>query len=154
MNFLADGVTVMLVSIEEFADFVIRHFTLEKVLKTGVEKRSLTQYQFLSWPDHGMKTMKLGLIDQVATSQPRNLWKKKKQQMVRRFHYLYHDGMMIVYVSVGVPTLPIGMASFVTLVRRQQINEPNPILVHCSAGSQRYRFLIALGKLSDLFVKN
>ena len=73
MNFLADGVTVMLVSIEEFADFVIRHFTLEKVLKTGVEKRSLTQYQFLSWPDHGMKTMKLGLIDQVATSEPRNL---------------------------------------------------------------------------------
>ena len=39
-----------------------------------------------------------------------------------------------------MPRLPIGMASFVTLVRRAEKNQKNPIVVHCSAGTDNLGF--------------
>ena len=43
-------ISVTLDAMEEYADFVVRHFSVEKAEE---DKRQVTQYQFVSWPDHG-----------------------------------------------------------------------------------------------------
>lgn len=73
----------------ELADYVIRTFKVSLVRSDGTEQasRKVTQYQFLSWPDHGVPQYATGLL-----------------QFVKRIRSLSHEnvGPILIHCSAGV----------------------------------------------------
>eukprot|EP00794_Sanderia_malayensis_P008057 gene8057-8920_t len=79
-------VTVRFHSSDQTADYLVRTFEIEKVVQKGKEKRFVTQFHFVSWPDHGVPEFPTAILS--------------LRRRVR--HYYNGHAPMIVHCSAGV----------------------------------------------------
>lgn len=80
------NVTVRFHSSDQTADYLIRTFEIEKVVQKEKEKRFITQFHFVSWPDHGVPEFPTAILS-----------------LRRRVRHFYNGhAPMIVHCSAGV----------------------------------------------------
>jgi len=115
------SISVSLLRIDRFANFVIRKFNIKKVDESS--SRKVTQFQYTAWPEHGVPADPIPLLE--------------FRTKVRASEDRVTDGSLLVHCGTGVSRTGVFIATDYCLMRA---NVENTVNVHsCSLAMRQCR---------------